>query len=294
MRRSAVLLAATLLVAGAACGNEPRQVAEVVGEAVCAIPAEAEHYGAIPPAELLPASDARPGAVPDGFEPVRAITCDRDLAREVSEDMTATFNEYRWEGDLSTAIRLLNGRDRAQKECVAHSGSRAPDLWLIDAAGSAVRARPPLDECGLHRFAAILEIRALEQIERVEHAVRFAPDSAARWLGCDGAQPVPVPGESPPRTEPFHVGRTCTYQQTGSGATTFAGGRIDYARFTEPLEPFYGPCSEVATRTVASMMRFPGDGGGLAMVVELDGCRRVLADGVVPMQASGELLAQLD
>lgn len=184
-------------------------------------------------------------------------------------------------------------------------------MWLVDADGRAVEPSYPLGECGFDNTLGLFEIQKMSQISAVEHRAQLNAETVKLLFGCSPvleAPPAPArPTLSPPMPDPrsplelnvFGFG-FCSFDTTGS-VPVFTGAR-SYNN-TEPilgidvlsrLSPA-GPCGEQATSVVTTDTTDPASSGWnpLPVVVELDGCRRILAEGFIPREASASIISAL-
>lgn len=247
----------------------------------------------------LVAKQPRPGTVPDDFEPVAAITCDPTPARTVNADLTVSFGEHRWEGDFSAAIEKLNARSEGsridQNTCPVASLAAIPDLWLIDAAGRAIRPSYPVDECKFRRIGGLSAVKALENVGRVDHRVMLWPLGVEQLMGCGTVPALPAVGPSVLVAGGYSVRSSmCRYRFDAAGVA-FAGAESLWDSldpYFEALEPA-PPCESTASAAVGTSLSLMGPESSepVPILIELDGCRRVLMDGFVPVEASPELLA---
>lgn len=185
------LLTVTALVSGS-CGyfwrGPPpvRLVAQVVEEANCAIPSSLIGHSALPIARAYEPSPL-PGAIPDGFEPVAAITCDPWHSSTVGPDLTVTFYEHRWTGDFTEVVKNLKrpseGQRLDQDTCPVASLAALPDLWLINSDGLAMRPSYPVDECNFAWIRGLRDVERLDEVATIEHRVQLTLGGLVDVLG---------------------------------------------------------------------------------------------------------------
>jgi hypothetical protein len=299
-RRVAVFLVSATVLAGCGYLQGPAPVrgpAEIVSAATCRMPVDLDGIAATPPD--LVANQPRPGTVPDDFEPVAAITCDPTADRTVNADLTAGFVEHRSEGDFSEAVAKLNARSEGsridQDTCGIASMVAIPDLWLIDAAGRAIRPSYPVDECKFQRIGGLRAVEALENVGRVEHRVQLSPDGVEQLMGCATVPALPVAGAGVPVPGGYTVrSSVCRYRFDAAGAS-FGGAESLWDSldpYFEALEPA-PPCTSTASVAAGTSLSLSGPEytAPVPVLIELDGCRRVLIDGFIPVVASPVLLA---
>jgi len=276
-----------------------RPTAEVVDAAVCRTPYALDGLAAPPPA-LLPQSTARPGTVPKGFAPVAAITCDAEPENTVSADLGVTTRAHRWVGDFSEAVAKLNvpskGRRLDQQSCPIASMVRLPDLWLVDAGGRALRPSYPVDDCGFQRIGGLRAVETLTEVETIDYRFTLSPSGAAQLFPCSGVVPEPTPGAAgydPSMYVP--IGSVCDYRREGGG-WVFSGARNLENSVEIPVGQPVPPDCAAATRSVGSVLEYLGGETRppATVLVELDGCRRILVDGAVPMGATEQMVAALE
>lgn len=226
-----------------------------------------------------------PGTIPDGFAPIAAILCEGGDA--VEADGTVSYRELRREGDLSGAVRLLNEsseRALAANLCPSYSIAEPAQLWLLDAQGNAVEPTVPVGECGLPKLGGIDVIRSLDLVDVIEYRDPILERPRLSVSSCSPHFVPPVIGT----TEA--TGLTIGYVYCLFEGTAFTRTTEEMRVSIEGLPPA-APCSSVATRTAVTSYVGSGPLNIRSLTVELDGCRRVIPDGHVPLQASEEILA---
>ncbi|MDI9913705.1 hypothetical protein [Rhodococcus sp. IEGM 1379] len=92
-------------------------------------------------------------------------------------------------------------------------------------------------------------------------------------------------------------GGVCRYITEPDGNTVFAGVEL----LPESLDqlftgfPLAGECSVVASIAAGMTLSLAETGrNDVPVLVEIDGCRRVLVDGYIPLQASSDVIGQVD
>lgn len=302
-RRATFFVLVTVAVLGAcslARGPVPdRDVAEIVERAGCGLPNDAVALGAAAPRDLLPPPAPRRGTVPPGFEPAYAITCDPWLGYDVTADLTSSFSEHRWEGDFDGPIRRIDAPSEGKRldsiGCPVASIAALPDLWLVAANGAAVMPSYPVDDCGFEQIGGLADIEEMTQASETRYDVQLTPAMLRERMGCGIDQIIPTVGDLVLAPNDYSIRSAVCRHRTGpDGSTTFTGAEelmeaIDDAfRNSSPA----GPCGSAATRTVNTSLTFydiqaPGP---LPVLIELDGCRRVIVEGHVATTASAELI----
>lgn len=286
-RRRFALALVVLLVAGG-CGvwrltTPDRPAAGIIDVAMseCAIPYPIGQLQATPTA-----------TVPDDFVPVAAVTCDPFLGEEVAADRTVGFSEHRWEGDFSRALELLNRRSEHpalfEGGCGRDYSTAALDeFWLIDQLGRAVRPGFPFDSCGTPKPGGLAAIKELTPMGSIEHRIPLSDDQIYTHSRCRPTYQAPELGtEAIP--ELLSTGNTfCQFSSTVFVGTASTMDTLDGL----PTAP---RCDAVATDIASTTYSDVSTGQDRLLTVELDGCRRVIADGYAPLQASDALLRSLE
>ena len=225
--------------------------------------------------------------VPDDFVPVAAVTCDPFVSENVAADRTVSFSSHRWEGDFGRAVKLLN-RSSAHTTWFPGTCSNnyslavLDEFWLVDDRGRAIRPGYPSDSCGLPKPGGLAAIRELTSVGSSEHRIPLSDDQIYELSHCLPTYRLPAAGTTPPSSLSAG-GVFCRFSSTefvGTSWTTEAIGAL-------PSAP---GCDAVATEVASTMYMDGATNQERLLTVELDGCRRVIADGYAPLQASDELL----
>lgn len=243
-----------------------------------------------PPYPFSPPTGTPTAIVPDGFEPVRAVTCDPFVQEDVAADRTVGYSERRWEGDFDRVVALLN---RSSEHSTwfpggcsdTYSLAQLDEFWLIDKDGRAVRPGYPTDYCGLPKVDGLAELQQLNPVGSTEYRISLSDSQIYESWNCRPTYQPPMAGTVPPSTLPVGS-RFCRFS-----SETFVGTATTSA-LLDNLVPA-AACSAVAAEVASTSYRDPLSGQEGLLTVELDGCQRVIADGYVPWQASDELLADL-
>jgi len=127
--------------------------------------------------------------IPDGFEPVRAVTCEgawnNGTGAEVVDHAVTWVEEHR-EGDMTAVLagyRLPSEPPQEELTCLTDQ-LMPPIVWLVDDHGMGMRAPGlPTGECGVFQWDAITAIRALPRTERIVHRIPLSPMMEARFNG---------------------------------------------------------------------------------------------------------------
>lgn len=234
-----------------------------------------------------------PGTVPPDFEVVAAITCTDYIGDETVGDLTTGYDERRWEGDFTQVLRWLNKPSERDSwftyGCDAsYSLPMVEEMWLLDSYGRAVQPGYPVDDCGVQNVAGLYEIYALENVSTAEFRLtaeeRF---DRQRVTSCAPIYRPSAPGELPMGAAT--IGTTfCLFTFVAEGP------RFDGTTEAEVLVASLLPapeCGVAASRVAATQYVEAGLAEHRQLLVELDGCRRVLADGYASMAATDELLS---
>lgn len=132
-----------------------------------------------------------PMPIPDGFEPVRVVTCEgawnNGTDAEVV-DHTVTWVEEHREGDMTAVMAgyRLPSEPLEEQHCYIDQVT-PPIVWLVDENGLGMRPPwLPTGECGAFKWDAITAIRALPVTERIEHQIPLSQSMEARFNGEPG------------------------------------------------------------------------------------------------------------
>lgn len=304
----AVLLALTAY--GVATTPEPRTAAHI-GSAdsfVCPLPQNASGSADIPTTANRSAVPPRPapGTVPITFTPTSAVVCDTFTGDTAAADGTVSYFERHYSGDFGPVIEALNApsaRPAWPMLCATSEYSMAPltDMWLIDADGRAIAPTYPTGECGFDNTLGLYEIQSLPEIHAVEHRARLDPAAIELNFNCPSELPaLPMPGPRPLLELSIFPSGICRFDTAGP-IPTFTGARIWNS--AEPVLseevlaglPPASPCTDTATSVVAVAVTDSAadDWRPVNIVVELDGCRRILGDGFTPLTALPNIVAAL-
>lgn len=258
-----------------------RSVAEIV---------DAQTLECATPYPIGPFRKTRTATVPDDFVPVAAVTCDPYLSENVAADRTVSFSSHRWEGDFGRAVKLLNRSSEHTTwfpESCSNNYSLAvlDEFWLVDDRGHAIRAGYPSDSCGLPKPGGLAAIKELTSVGSTEHRIPLSDDQIHELSQCWPTYRPPAAGTTIPASLSAG-GIFCRFSSTdfvGTSWTTETVGGL----------PPASDCDRVATETASTMYLDGVTNQDRLLTVELDGCRRVIADGYAPLQASDELLVSL-
>lgn len=250
----------------------------------------------LPPGRPPPPSRPTSGTVPVDFVPVAAVICSTDFSGALELDNGRGYDETRYEGDFTEVVRLLNEptarRSPLAGGCPSYSVAPTPDLWLLDAQGRAIAPTFPSHECGLPNIAALSAIGNMTVASSIEY--RITQDELNLRLRLSSCAPIlalPRGGSTVPGV--LTVGNIyCRFDITPEGAhfvgTDYVESGFDTASLTQAPD-----CVDTASR-IASTVYVEGAATDQRQVlVELDGCRRVIADGYLPLQAPENLIRAL-
>jgi hypothetical protein len=126
------------------------------------------------------------GRVPSDFEPVAVYRCDQFGTVEDAEGRWSAITAERLEGDLGPLLAALDEPDDANwpGPCAAIM-MIAPELWLVDLDGVAIRVAFPSDGCGQPKVAPVdAALAALTVVERSSHPLQLVETWAALEAGC--------------------------------------------------------------------------------------------------------------
>ena len=294
-----LVVVTALATYGVVTTPDPRPVAEIgrAGQFVCALPQDTGRFLAEPPPQQFGHQRPARGTVPDGFTPAAAIVCDIDVGSHVDADGTTVYYERRYTGDFGKALRALDApptrRSLFDVECLADMSAPAPvDMWLIDDAGRAVEPSYPRGYCGLDNTLGLIEIQSLPEVGAVEHRLRLDAAGILYHFSCPPVLPEPTPGTRSLLDQHVSPSGFCSFDTSGPEPEFLGGDRydntanLDWNAALAGAAPA-GSCAERATTTAATVLT--GIDNEYA-VIELDGCKRVLADGYIPLSAPAVLL----
>lgn len=303
-----LLVTAALASYGVLSTPQPRSVAEIgsADQFVCALPQDVGGYLAAPPQRQTFLPRPAPGTVPEGFEPVTAVVCDVSIGDHVGADGTVTYVERRYAGDFDAAVRELNRpptrRSIFDSQCLASALAAAPvDMWLIDAGGRAVQPSYPRGDCGLDNTLGLAEILELPEVGTTEHQIRLDTTGIAYFFSCPPVVSASTPGPRSLLDLTLTPSGFCHFDTTGAspeftGADRYAPEPyLDWNSTVTDLEPA-GPCGQQATSlaTTSTQSNIGDEYVSIDIHIELDGCRRVLADGFTPLTASAAFLDSIE
>lgn len=178
----------------------PQEQAPTAGRTASASPGSA----ASPDQPDSPASPDSPefpesGNVPDGFAPVEVIRCSA-LAVPAVVDKAGrwtTVKEEHLSGNLEPLLEALNvPSERGGKMACPAIMEILPELWLVDAAGQAIRPAWPSTACGLSKPGVAEALDGLTVEQTLTHRVSLVEPRAALDAGCSNSWKAPLPGET--------------------------------------------------------------------------------------------------
>ncbi|GAA0812860.1 hypothetical protein [Spirilliplanes yamanashiensis] len=242
----------------------------------------------------VPPADAGPPLAAD-FVPVAVTLCRQGERRRPGGGTDAVERELRSTevAALVAALRLPDA-EPSGGACTADL-VLPPFLVLHDAAGRWVRPAVPVDGCAKPRPEVVAALGALPLTTVAERVLHPLTSDAAAAAGCgdvhaDMVSVAVAGGGSLRRLErtPAEPGelRVCRYEVppaergTGKPAGTFLGGGVlpaPRAAAVAARLARLGPARPCAAHAGRFALLTPA-AGGPAVYVELDGCRRVMAD----------------
>jgi hypothetical protein len=320
MKRILVAIAMALVATVAACAKPPEQVGfgdGAISAQGTAAPQSGDAWTSCQ--AVLSGTDAfyppmnRPLLGTD-FQPVGVVVCDSVPEKNPAggEDMVAYERRGEKVDALVAALRLPNERPTNGACTMELRGVR----WfaLFDASGRWVRPGVPVDACGKVRMEVVDAANALElrDVSRQLTAVITSNEAAAagctqQWADMVWAETATSPGRdwATPDKVPFAVGtsvRLCVYavpsseQGSGKPAGTFKSGSVLSTDQWAAIAAAVAKTAPVkACDTPASLFALlrRADNLGGDVYVELDGCHRVLVEGINGPPALGQADATL-
>jgi hypothetical protein len=123
------------------------------------------------------------GSVPVGFTAVQVVECRPLLpggAPPTRGALSSVVLEVVLTGDLTPLLAALS---RPSDAPIADGACPAmfqlkPQIYLVDAAGRAVRPQWPLDRCGFLQDGALAALSGLSEVSSTEHVVELQPVEA--------------------------------------------------------------------------------------------------------------------
>lgn len=282
----------------------PRSVATVVSADAfaCVAPTgvEVDRPPVAPPVSERPV----PGTVPDDFVPVKAVVCDAFTHEQVAADKTSVFSEHHHAGDFTDAIEQLNApsarRSLFPSMCGDYSLAVVPDMWLLDADGRAVFPSFPLHDCGYENTLGQYTIQSMPEVETIDRRTQLTDYDITAYYGCSPVLALPNPGIAAVESDALSFGGLCHFDVSGP-APVFDGIRgasSDLPTLLEELvrtSPPAADCAESANAVVATSVTGLDqiNWEPVPVMIELDGCRRILIDGYLPLGPISENQARL-
>ena len=227
------------------------------------------------------------GKVPEDFRPVAAITCDPYYG-DVSGSLTAEYVERRWEGDFGAVLRSLNKPSEKKgwltKYCLAsYSAVAVDEMWLLDDGGRAVRPGYPVDDCGMSMIGGLAEVKKLNEVSTTPHPVQLDLQQVEQVSGCTTEFDPPFEGTAPVESR-FSAYGFCrfAFEPTGPRFDGSVGNEVQVDSLARSE-----PCTDTASAVAIGRAQFEVD--ARTVLIELDGCRKVIVDGFAPMTASEDI-----
>jgi hypothetical protein len=236
----------------------------------------------------------------DTFHPVAAVMCREDTRRRADGGTDAIAVEDRADDvtALLAALRRPDAPPPDPDEFCNLDGYITPRLVLLDGQGRWVRPRIPRDACDKPLAEAAAAIDKLHWTRVTTRVVGEVESADAAASGCDqvytdmvwftGVYPPTRQGDLAPPADDAASVRLCIYQVKPSGRDSekpqgdfVSGGMLPAGRWAAVKRAVRAsgkatPCTTPANR-FARLETPQGD-----VYVELDGCRRLVAPGVLP------------
>lgn len=249
-----------------------------------------------PPAEGV-------GYPPADFTPVAVVRCERGE----NSSGALTIDSVRLEGEVAAAWDAFREEsERFPEGTVASCIRQAPSVavWFVDDEGHAVRPAWPSTGCG-PKDSPIVALAKLREVDRQQHVTALRADDPGV---CDtkfgsgfstttdvDVRAIPTGSARERIAEGFalsfpidEVGRlqVCRYRETGDAAIQESRSRLTARQSIDVVReivaaPPAPACSLVATRTATIPLQRPDGSGGDRIDVELDGCTRATASGLL-------------
>lgn len=290
-------------------GNAPGNVPDITG-------GQCPTDSTDPAVEYIAATaSTQPSGVPlsPGFKPVAAVRCETQIKTVPGDGVWQVAVAQRATSGLDpliTALRLpsSNPPDGIQIPCAA-VGFVAPEFALVDAQGRTVQPSLPHDVCENPLTRVLDALNALPWKTETEQNVSQMQTQAELDTGCpSGYKDVfelptvasPAPGAAAPGAAALKPTAVCEY--TMSATAPPKTGSIDSALFSHGLKLVSAQQSAIAAALAGSRptpasacsampsrlaVLIAGTSGDL--VVELDGCQRML----YPDDSAGQTPAAL-
>jgi hypothetical protein len=247
------------------------------------------------------------------FRPVAAVMCREDTQRRADGGTDWTGIEDRADevAALLAALRLPDAPPPSPEPSAGEISSNfgctteahiPPRLVLLDGQGRWVRPGIPVDGCGkpLAEATAAMDklhwtpvaTRVLAEVESAEAAASGCDQTFTDMVWFTGVYPPTRQGDLAPLANDAAAVRLCRYQVKASGrdsekpqGTFVSGGLLPPGRWAAVKRAVQTsgkatPCTTPAN-LFARLETARGD-----IYVELDGCRRLVAQGVIPGDAT--------
>jgi hypothetical protein len=241
----------------------------------------------------------------DSFRPVAAVMCGTEMQRRPDGGLNAIGVEDRADdvAVLVATLRLPDAPEPAEdgdspaRICTLEGHPRPP-LVLLDSQGRWVRPEIPRDDCGKPRaeFTAALarqqwtriSTRVLREIESAEAAASGCDQRFTDMVWFTGVYPPSRPADLAPLATDAASVRLCVYRvqpsERGSEKPQgefVSGGLLPPGRWAAVKREVQVSAEAATCATPASRFaRLQTPQGDIH--VELDGCRRLVAPGVLP------------
>lgn len=121
------------------------------------------------------------GSVPTGFEAQTVVRCSIDFDGVVdARGRWSAVREEHLTGDVDPMVEALRQpSERGGTIACTADMEILPELWLLDAAGSAVRAAWPTNACGKSKPGVARALAELEVTESIVHRIKLIEPRAA-------------------------------------------------------------------------------------------------------------------
>lgn len=243
------------------------------------------------------------GYPPADFVPVSVVRCERGE----NSSGALTIDSVRLEGDIGAAWDAFREESErfpegAMASCIRQTPSVA--VWFVDDEERAVRPAWPSTGCG-PKDGPIAALAKLREVDRQQHVTALRADDPGV---CDTkfgkAFSTTTDADVRPDSEEERrariseksalafpidgIGRlqVCRYRETGGESTQESRSRLTVQQSADVVlgvvaAPAASACSLVATRTATIALLRPDGSGGDRIDVELDGCTRATASGLL-------------
>ncbi len=226
--------------------------------------------------------------------------CDSYIGPRVDADGTATYFERSYAGNFEAAIKEINAPSSRRTPpfmCSTYSLPMRLDMWLVDVHGQAVEPSYPLSDCGFENALGLHGMAMLAEVEAVEHEVRIDTAGVSYLFNCSPVYTAPAAGDATGiDSTAYGSSSFCLFDLSGP-VPIFLGAQRNDSSYSLPYRDFLHfvpsePCDRVATSVATTSWSDSvyTNGAPVDLVVELDGCQRILVDRYAPVAAPPELI----